>query len=82
MLHMIGQAIFGLIVGLVARFLLPGKDPAGLIVTALLGIVGGWLGGQIGRWLGWYGEADPAGFLMSVAGAMLLFFGYRMIRKP
>jgi Predicted membrane protein len=79
MLHMIGHAIFGLIVGLVARFLLPGKDPAGLIVTAILGMIGGWLGGQIGRWLGWYDEGHPAGFFMSVAGAMILFFAYRMI---
>ena len=79
MLHMIGQAIFGLIVGLIARFLLPGKDPAGLIVTAIIGIVGGWLGGRIGRWLGWYEEGHPAGFLMSIVGAMILFFAYRLI---
>lgn len=79
MFHMIGQAIFGLIVGLVARFLLPGKDPAGLIMTMILGIAGGWLGGQIGRWLGWYQEGHPAGFLMSVVGAMILFFAYRFI---
>lgn len=80
MLHMIGHAIFGLIVGLVARFLLPGKDPAGIIVTALLGIAGGWLGGLIGRLLGWYQEGSPAGFGMSVVGAMILFLAYRMIR--
>ena len=79
MLHMIGQAIFGLIVGLVARLLLPGKEPAGLIMTAILGIAGGWLGGEIGKWLGWYGEGHPAGFFMSVVGSMLLFFGYRML---
>jgi uncharacterized membrane protein YeaQ/YmgE (transglycosylase-associated protein family) len=79
MLSMIGHAIFGLIVGLVARFLLPGPNPAGLIVTAILGVVGGWLGGQIGRWFGWYKEGHPAGFLMSVVGAMILFFAYRFI---
>ena len=79
MIHMIGQAIFGLIVGLIARFLLPGKDPAGLLVTALLGIAGGWLGGQIGKWLGWYEDGHPAGFAMSVVGAMILTFGYRML---
>jgi len=80
MLHMIGQAIFGLIVGLVARFLLPGKDPVGLIVTAIIGMVGGWLGGRIGRWLGWYDEGQPAGFLMSLVGAMVLFLVYRFFR--
>ena len=79
MLHMIGHAIFGLIVGLVARFLLPGPNPAGLIVTAILGIAGGWLGGQLGRWFGWYKEGHAAGFLMSVVGAMILFFLYRLI---
>jgi len=80
MLHMIGQAIFGLIVGLVARFLLPGKDPVGLIVTAIIGMVGGWLGGRIGRWLWWYDEGHPAGFLMSLVGAMVLFLVYRFFR--
>ena len=79
MLHMIGHAIFGLIVGLVARFLLPGPNPAGLIVTSILGIAGGWLGGRIGRWFGWYKEGHAAGFLMSVVGAMILFFLYRLI---
>ena len=76
---MIGHAIFGLIVGLVARFLLPGRDPVGLLMTAIPGIAGGWLGGRIGRVLGWYQEGHPAGFLMSVLGARILFLGYRLI---
>ena len=79
MLHMIGHAILGLIVGLVARFLLPGKDPVGLIMTAILGIAGGWLGGWIGRLLGWYKEGSPVGFVMSVVGAMILFGLYRLV---
>ena len=79
MMSMIGHAIFGLIVGLVARFLLPGRDPAGLIVTALLGLAGGWLGGWIGTQMGWYKEGSPAGFGMSVVGAMMLFGAYRLI---
>ncbi len=79
MFHMIGHAIFGLIVGLVARFLLPGRDPVGIIMTCILGIAGGWLGGQIGKMLGWYKEGDAAGFGMSVVGAMILFLGYRMV---
>lgn len=77
MLHMIGHALFGLVVGVVAKLLLPGKDPGGIIVTALIGMLGGWLGGRIGRWLGWYQEGQPAGFLMSVLGAMALFLAYR-----
>jgi uncharacterized membrane protein YeaQ/YmgE (transglycosylase-associated protein family) len=79
MLSMIGHAVFGLIVGVVAKLLLPGHDPGGLLVTALIGMVGGWLGGVIGRALGWYGEGHPAGFVMSVIGAMALLLAYRFI---
>ncbi len=79
MLSMIGHAIFGLIVGVIAKFLLPGHDPGGLLVTALVGMVGGWLGGVIGRTLGWYGDGHPAGFVMSVIGAMALLLAYRFI---
>ena len=79
MLSMIGHAVFGLIVGVVAKLLLPGHDPGGLLVTALIGMVGGWLGGVIGRALGWYGDGHPAGFVMSVVGAMALLLAYRFI---
>ena len=79
MFSMIGHAIFGLIVGLVARWLLPGPTPHGLIATALVGIAGGWLGGFIGKALGWYKEGEAAGFLMSVVGAMALFVLWRFI---
>ena len=79
MLHMIGHAIFGLIVGIVAKLLMPGHDPGGLIVTALIGMVGGWLGGYLGRALGWYDAGHPAGFAMSVVGAMVLLLAYRFL---
>ena len=79
MLSMIGHAVFGLIVGVVAKLLLPGHDPGGLIVTAIIGMVGGWLGGVLGRALGWYSEGHPAGFVMSVIGAMALLLAYRFI---
>jgi uncharacterized membrane protein YeaQ/YmgE (transglycosylase-associated protein family) len=79
MIHMIAQALFGLVVGVVARLLLPGRDPGGLLVTAIVGMVGGWLGGRIGQMLGWYPEGHPAGFGMSVVGAMLLFLIYRFV---
>ena len=78
-MHMLLHALFGLVVGIVAKFLMPGRDPGGFIVTALIGIVGGWLGGRIGRWLGWYQEGSPAGFGLSVVGAMILLLGYRMV---
>jgi len=79
MLHMIGYALFGLVVGAVAKLLLPGHDPGGLLVTAIIGMAGGWLGGWIGRALGWYQEGHPAGFGMSVVGAMALLLIYRFV---
>lgn len=79
MMHMLYQAVIGFIVGLIARALLPGADHYGLIVTSLVGIVGGWLGGQIGKWLGWYPDGHAAGFLMSVVGAMILLVVLRFV---
>jgi uncharacterized membrane protein YeaQ/YmgE (transglycosylase-associated protein family) len=73
MFSMIGHAIFGLIVGLVARMLIPGSQHMGIILTCLLGIGGGWLGGFLGKMLGWYREGEAAGFMMSVVGAIVLF---------
>jgi uncharacterized membrane protein YeaQ/YmgE (transglycosylase-associated protein family) len=77
MLNMIGHALFGLLVGIVAKLLMPGHDPGGIIVTALLGIAGGWLGGRIGALLGWK-EGHIMGFVMAVVGAILLLIIYRM----
>jgi len=79
MLHMIGHAVLGLVIGVCAKLLIPGHDPGGLIVTAIVGMVGGWLGGYLGRALGWYREGEPAGFGMSVVGAMVLLVAYRFI---
>ena len=78
-MHMLFQALLGLVVGIIAKVLLPGKDPGGLIVTALLGIVGGWLGGQIGKWVGWYEDGHPAGLGLSIVGAMALLLVYRIV---
>ena len=79
MIHMIGQALCGLVIGIVAKLLLPGRDPGGFIVTALIGMAGGWVGGRIGRMLGWYEEGHPAGWGMSIVGAMLLLLAYRFV---
>ncbi len=81
MLTIIGWIVFGLIVGAIARLLMPGKGPAGLLTTMLLGIAGALVGGFIGRVLGFYGPGDAAGYLMSIAGAMLLLFVYRRMRR-
>jgi len=81
-MSIIGWIIFGLIVGVVAKLLMPGRDPGGMIVTILLGIVGALIGGFIGRVLGWYGEGDPVGFIMAVIGAIVVLFAYRKINGP
>ena len=72
--------IIGLIVGAVAKLIMPGRDPGGIIVTIILGIAGAFLAGFLGRALGWYGEGDAAGFIASVIGAIILLIIYRMIR--
>jgi uncharacterized membrane protein YeaQ/YmgE (transglycosylase-associated protein family) len=79
MLGWIGWVIFGLIVGVVGKFLMPGRDPGGFIVTILLGIAGALLGGFIGRALGLYNEGEPAGFIMAVIGAIILLAIYRAV---
>ena len=76
---MIWTIIMGAVIGAVAKFLMPGKDPGGWIITILLGIVGSWVGGYVGQVLGLYHEGEPAGFIMSVIGALILLFLYRLI---
>jgi uncharacterized membrane protein YeaQ/YmgE (transglycosylase-associated protein family) len=80
MFGLIGWIVFGLIVGIVAKLLMPGKDPGGFIITALLGIAGAVLGGFVGRALGFYGPGEAAGFLMSTLGAVLLLLIYHKMR--
>ena len=71
--------IIGLIVGAVAKFFMPGKDPGGCLITSLLGIVGGATGSYIGQSLGLYRIGEPAGFIGAVLGAMLLLLVYRLL---
>ncbi len=71
--------IIGLIVGAIAKLIMPGKDPGGIIVTIILGIAGAFLAGFLGRAMGWYDEGDAAGFIASVIGAIILLIIYRMI---
>ncbi|MEX0803569.1 MAG: GlsB/YeaQ/YmgE family stress response membrane protein [Candidatus Binatia bacterium] len=78
----IGWIIFGLIVGVIAKFLMPGRDPGGFIITILLGIAGALLGGFVGRMLGLYREDDPVGFIMALIGSIILLLLYRaMFRR-
>jgi len=73
--------VFGLVVGIIAKLLTPGKDPGGIIVTMLLGIAGALLGGFIGRAMGFYGPDQPAGWLMSIGGAIVLLLLYRLMAR-
>ena len=77
--EIIQLAIFGLIVGLIARFLMPGKDPMGLIMTSILGIVGSFLGTFIGRTLFEKGPYYQARWVMSILGSLVLLFLYRVL---
>jgi len=79
MIVVLGWILFGLIVGVIAKLLMPGRDPGGIVVTMALGIAGALLGGFIGRAMGWYGANQGAGFLMSLVGAILLLALYRML---
>ena len=78
-MHFIWMLIVGLVVGALAKLIMPGKDPGGIIVTMLLGIAGSFIAGMIGRALGWYAAGQSAGFIASVFGAILLLAIYRVI---
>jgi uncharacterized membrane protein YeaQ/YmgE (transglycosylase-associated protein family) len=81
-MSIIGWIVFGLIVGALAKLVMPGRDPGGIIVTMLLGIAGALLGGFVGRAMGFYGPEQAAGWLMSIGGAILLLLLYRlMVRR-
>jgi uncharacterized membrane protein YeaQ/YmgE (transglycosylase-associated protein family) len=82
MFGVLGWIVFGLVVGIIAKMLMPGRDPGGFIITALLGIAGAVLGGFLGRAFGFYGPGEPAGFLMSTLGAVILLFIYHKLRRP
>lgn len=71
--------VIGLVVGIIAKFLVPGKDPGGFIITTLIGIAGAMLAKFIGQGLGWYSEGEAAGFIASVVGAIILLLLFRMV---
>lgn len=80
MFNILWEAIIGLIVGAFAKLLMPGKDPGGIWITIALGIAGSILATYLGQLLGWYQPGQTAGFIMSIAGAILLLFIYRVLR--
>ncbi len=79
MIEILWTLVIGLVVGAIAKLLTPGRDPGGCIITMLIGIAGAFVAGYLGRALGWYQPGQPAGFIASVIGAMLLLLIYRMI---
>jgi len=80
-MEIIGTLIVGLIAGVIAKLLMPGKDPGGCIITILLGIVGAFVATYLGKILGIYEPGDTAGFIGATIGAMLILFLYRIIVK-
>lgn len=83
-MSILGWIFFGLIVGIIGKFLMPGRDPGGFIITIILGIAGALVGGFLGRALGVYREGDPVGFVMAILGAIVLLVLYRIFatRSP
>jgi uncharacterized membrane protein YeaQ/YmgE (transglycosylase-associated protein family) len=79
MLHIIWVLIIGLVVGALAKLIMPGRDPGGFFVTMLLGVAGSLVGGFLGRLLGLYGTNEGAGFIVSTLGAILLLALYRLV---
>jgi uncharacterized membrane protein YeaQ/YmgE (transglycosylase-associated protein family) len=77
MFQILGWIFFGLIVGVIAKFLMPGRDPGGFLVTIGLGIAGAFLGGFLAQLVGWYEPGRQAGYLLSIFGAILLLWVYR-----
>lgn len=73
--------LFGLVVGVIAKLLMPGRDPGGFIVTILLGIAGALVGGFVGRAMGFYETNESAGWIMSILGAIVLLALYRMMAR-
>ena len=80
-MNIIGTILIGLIIGVIAKLLMPGKDPGGWVIAIILGLAGSFLAGFLGRSMGWYADGEPAGFIFSVIGAMLLLGLWRAFAK-
>ena len=78
-MHFIWMLIVGLIVGALAKLIVPGRDGGGIIVTMLLGVAGSFIAGAVGRAMGWYAEGQATGFIASVIGAIVLLAIYHLI---
>jgi uncharacterized membrane protein YeaQ/YmgE (transglycosylase-associated protein family) len=81
MLHLLWVVIIGFVAGAVAKFVMPGRDPGGFLITTGLGIGGALVATYLGRFIGWYGEGESAGFIAAVVGAIIVLVIYRFIKK-
>ncbi len=81
MFSLLWTALIGLVVGALAKLIMPGKDPGGIFITMILGIAGAFLGTWIGRAVGHYEPGQSAGFIMSLVGALILLGIYHLIKR-
>ena len=81
-MHILVTLIVGLVVGALAKLVMPGRDPGGIIVTILLGVAGAFVAGAIGHSLGWYAMGEGPGLLASILGAVILLGIYRLVAHP
>jgi len=81
MLHLLWIIIIGLVAGAVAKLIMPGKDPGGLLITVLLGVAGSLLANFLGRLIGWYKPGESGGFIAAIVGAVILLLIYRLLKK-
>lgn len=80
-MHYLWMAIIGLIIGALAKLIMPGKDPGGIFITMLLGIAGSLIAGWLGRAVGWYQKGQSAGFIASIFGAVILLGIFRLVKR-
>jgi uncharacterized membrane protein YeaQ/YmgE (transglycosylase-associated protein family) len=78
-MHILWMLIIGLVIGALAKLIMPGKDPGGILITMLIGVAGSLIAGFLGRSLGWYTEGESAGIIASIVGALILLGGYRLV---
>jgi uncharacterized membrane protein YeaQ/YmgE (transglycosylase-associated protein family) len=81
MFALLWEILIGLVVGALAKFLMPGKDPGGILVTMIIGIAGSIGATFLGQMIGWYKQGQSAGFMMSVLGAVLILWIYRLVKR-
>lgn len=78
-MHILWMLIVGLVIGALAKAIMPGRDPGGILITMVIGVVGSLIAGFLGRSLGWYGENESAGIIASIIGSIILLVGYRAV---